>query len=199
MQKILSKIGIPGNRTLKTLELKKGETLLARLKTECFLQANKLDINGWLYIKSKEKVIIDKNLQLSSHGGLVFENNDVELKNTINGGTNNYLLHLVTLNGNIEIADNVGSEIFVSLVAAGNSPDAGQVKFPGTINSSLPVIMGNIAMERLPKDALNNSSARGVSIKYNKELAALPGKTSDNMSEKSLLMFGMGAEVKFVE
>lgn len=199
MRKLLAKIEIPGNRVLKTLELKKGEKLLDRLRLEGYLQSNKLDINGWLYIKTKASIIIDKNLLLMSHGGLVFEQANVELKGSINCGSDKFLLHLVTLNGNIKIAEHVGGELYVSLVAAGNESNTGQIKLIGTNNSICPIIMGNVAMERLSKDGLNNYTARGLNIKYNKELAALPKKTSDNMSEKSLLMFGIETEAKLVE
>lgn len=195
MKKMLEKIGVPGERALKTLVLKKGEKLLDRLKQEGFLRQNKLDINGWLHLKSPEKLIIDQALLLSSHGGIVFEKGNIELRSTVGG--NGSLLHLIALDGNIEV--DVGGELHVSLIAAGSSSDSGQVKFPGTINSSLPVIRGNIAMQRLAKGSLAGHAARGVEVKYRKELAALPGKSAETMSEKALLMFGLEAEPELIE
>ncbi|MFZ5953184.1 MAG: hypothetical protein ACOYXC_20945 [Candidatus Rifleibacteriota bacterium] len=197
MKKMLEKIGVPGDRALKTIELAKGEKLLDRLKKEGFLRQNQLDINGWLHVKSEEKILIDQALLLASHGGIVFEKGNIELRSSV-GGTG-CLLHLVTLDGNIEVDESIGGELHVSLIAAGSGSDSGQVKFPGSINSNLPIIRGNIAMQRLAKGSLSSSAARGVEIKYRKELAALPGKTAENMSEKALLMFGIDPDPELVE
>ncbi len=195
MKTMLEKIGVPGERALKTLVLKKGEKLLNRLQQEGFLRQNKLDINGWLHIQTSDKLVIDQALQLSSHGGIVCEKGNIELRSTIGGSDK--LLHLVALDGNIDV--DVGGELNVSLIAAGSGSDCGQVRFPGTVNSNLPVIRGNIAMQRLVKGSLATNAARGVEVKYRKELAALPGKTAENMSEKALLMFGIDSEPELIE
>lgn len=197
MKKMLEKIGVPGDRALKTIEIKKGEKLLDRLKQEGYLKQNKLDLNGWLHVKSSEKLLIDQSFQLGSHGGIVFAKGNIELRGSVTGGDE--LLHLVALDGNIEVGEAVGGELNISLIAAGSGSDVGQVKFPGTVNSNLPVINGNIAMQRLGKDTLAGNAARGVEVKYRKELAALPGKTAETMSEKALLMFGIDPEPELVE
>lgn len=198
MQKLLGKMGVPGDRALKQLVLKKGEKILDRLQLEGFLKQNKLDINGWLHVQSSDKLVIDRPLQLTSHGGIVLDNGNIELNSSVGGGDDK-LLHLVTLNGNIAVDGSIGGELQVSLIAAGSSSDRGQVQFPGTVNSNMPVICGNIAMQRLGKGSLANNAARGVEIKYSQELSALPGKSSENMSEKSLLMFGLEQFPELIE
>lgn len=199
MKKMLEKIGVPGKRALKTIELKKGDKLIDQLKKEGFLKNGKLDISGWLHIKSKEKVVIDQALQLESHGGIVIESGNLALKNSVKAAAADYLLHLVVLDGNIEVAESIGGEQSVSLIAAGNGSDKGQVKFFGSINSNVPIIKGNLAMQRLAKGSLSSNAARGVEVKYCKDLAALPGKTSENLSEKALLMFGLEPEPELIE
>jgi hypothetical protein len=54
-------------------------------------------------------------------------------------------------------------------------------------------------MQRLANGSLNSSAARGVEIKYFKELAALPDRSADDMSEKPLLMFSLKEEPELLE
>lgn len=199
MKKILEKLQIPGARAIKTIELNDGEKLLNRLKNEGFLDGNELDLNGWLYVKSDSGFEIENGLQLKSHGGIILEKGNIQLSNYIKSDTGEFILHLVTLDGNIELSSGVGGDMNVSLVAAGDGSGKGQVKFSGSANSNLPTINGNVAMQRLANGSLNSSAARGVEIKYFKELAALPDRSADDMSEKPLLMFSLKEEPELLE
>jgi hypothetical protein len=199
MKKILSKIGVPGERAIRSLELKIDENLVERLAIEGFLKDGKLDINGWLHIKSNKEIVLENSLELLSHGGIVVEGADIIIENTVKGGADNFLLHLVALNGNIDVDSSVGGELSVSLIAAGDSSDKGQVRFKGDINSNLPIIKGNLAMAKLNKSNFAQNVSRGVEVKYSPELSALPGKISEEMSEKALLMFGIETKPELLE
>jgi hypothetical protein len=190
-------MGVPGKRTLKTIILKKGEKLIDRLKKFGFLSNNSLDINGWLYVKSEEKILFDLALNLKSHGGIVLEKGNIELKSQIRSDSNEFLLTLVALNGDIIVNASLGGELNVSLVADGK--DFGQVKFPGNINSPIPVIKGNVLMKRMTKNSLKFYAARGPKIDYSPELSAHPEATSEERSEKKLLMFGLNAEPRLLD
>lgn len=190
---------IPGQRVAHGIELGKGQKLLPALQQRGLLIKDKLDLNGWLYVKSKEPVVIDDALRLISHGGIVVEQGSIELKNSVRADSGGFLLNLVALNGNIIIDSSLGGELDVALTAAGNGSDAGQVKFAGNSGSIIPVIRGNVAMRTIAAGSLSSAAARGVEIRYRRSLSAMPGQDSDEGSEKDLLMYDLQSLPRLVD
>ncbi len=196
---LLSRMQIPGDRSICTIALNKDEKLLSALERNDFLSKGKLDLNGWIYIKTAERVTIDDSLRLQSHGGIVLEEGNIEIKNSIRADGGDFMLNLVALNGSIIIDSSLGGELDVALTASGDSSDSGQVKFAGNSSSAITKVNGNIAMLRLGAGSLSIAAARGVEISYRKSLAALPGQESDEGSEKDLLMFNLDSNPKLVD
>ncbi len=197
MSKVLERMGVPGKRTLKTITLAKNEKLTDRLKQSGYLNKSNLDINGWLYVKSPEKIVIDKPINLKSHGGIVLEKGNIEIKAQIKSSSDKCLLTLVTLDGDIIVNSSLGGSLNVSLVADGQN--SGQVKFPGNLNSPTLSIKGNILMRRMAKNSLKFYAARGPQIDYFTQLAAHPNASSEETSEKNLLMFGINTNPRLLE
>lgn len=181
---------IPGTRTARTIELGKGQKLLTALEQRGLLSKDKLDLNGWVFVKAKDSVAIDSSLRLCSHGGIIVEKGNIEIKNPIRADGGEFLLNLVALNGNITIDSSLGGELDIALTACGNGSD-GQVKFPGNSSTNNIKINGNVAMHTIAGGTLSTAAARGVEIVYNRKLSAMPGQTADEGSEKSLLMFDL--------
>jgi hypothetical protein len=182
---------IPGNRSVRSIELANGQKILAALEQRGLLLKDKLDLNGWVHVKTKDTLVFDSSLRLTSHGGIVVEQGNIEVRAPVKADGGDFLLSLVTLNGNITIDSSLSGEIDLSLTACGSASDVGQVKFPGTSSSNVVKINGNVAMKTIAKGTLNNAAARGVEISYARKLAALPNQTGDEGSEKSLLMFDL--------
>lgn len=201
METIFEKLQIPGERTLKTIKLNNGESIISKLVSEGFLHGNKLNLNGWILIESDsvEKIKINKNLQLESHGGLVFSKGDIEISAPISSGSEDNILHLVTRDGNIIFTSTANGDFCVSLVALSQNPDKGSLIVKGTVNSNTPRIHGNIILNRFVKNNMENNAARGIDLKYQKELFALPLRTTDEGSEKELLMFGFSPLPELVQ
>lgn len=187
LQKMLSELKIAERRSCARIKLEADEKLLEAFTKLELLEGDLLDLNGWVYLKSENTVTIDQSVRLASHGGIVLEKGDIRIANRVKSESGRHFLTLITLDGNIIIDSSIGNELDLSLIAAGNEADKGQVKIEGSINSQLPVINGNIVMQRL-KD-LENNAARGVKINYRSELAALPQQTASEGSEKPLLMY----------
>lgn len=195
----LEKIEIPGKRCVGTVALKKGEKLFDALQKHGYLRGSVLDLNGWIYVRADEMIVVDDAVKLQSHGGIVLEKGNIEIKNAIKSDGGDYLLSLVALNGNVVIDSALGGELDISLTAAGDSSDAGQVRFAGNSGSPTPKINGNVAMQRIGAGTLSGSVARGVEINYRKSLAALPGISADEGSEKPLLMYHLESNPRLVD
>ena len=179
------------SRLMAAIEVPRGEKLLAVLARRSYLgEDKKLDLNGWLHVKAPEgKVVIDDSLRLISHGGIILEEGNIEIKSAIKADGGNFLLTLVARRGNIIVDSGVNGELDVALTAAGDSSDAGQVKFVG-VGSSAPVtIKGNLAMQKIAAGTISGSCARGVNVVYAEALSALPQHSDDAGSEQPLLMF----------
>ncbi len=192
MNELLGKANtlIPGIRTAYTVELGKGKKLLPLFEQRGLLLKDKLDINGWVYVKAKESLVFDSALQLASHGGIVLEQGNIEIKAPIRSEAGGFLLNLVTLNGNIIVDNALGGELDVALTAGGSGSE-GQVKFPGNSSTNNIKINGNLAMHTIAKGTLSTAAARGIEIVYDRKLAAQPAQSGDEGSEKSLLMFDL--------
>ncbi len=185
--KMLNSLKIAERRSCARISLEKDEALLEAFTKLELLEGDLLDLNGWVYLKSENTVNIDKSVRLASHGGIVLEKGDIRIANRIKSQSGKHFLTLIALDGNIIIDSSIGQELDLSLIAAGNGDNSGQVKFQGSINSQLPVINGNVIMQRI-KD-LNSNAARGVKINYRPELAALPQQPTSEGSEAPLLMY----------
>ncbi|PKL49231.1 MAG: hypothetical protein CVV42_06805 [Candidatus Riflebacteria bacterium HGW-Riflebacteria-2] len=196
MKAILEKSQIFGgraqaSRSMTEIVLPRGEKLITLLQKRGYLADDKkLDLNGWLYVKAPEgKIVIDESLRLISHGGIVLEEGNIEIKNAIKADGGRFLLNLVAKNGNILVDSSVNGELAAGLTAAGDRSDAGQVKFAGGGSSSPLTVRGNVAMQRIAAGTVSGSCARGVNIVYAEDLAALPQQFSEAGSEQPLLMF----------
>lgn len=190
MREILEKIEIPGRRAMASIELKRGEKLLVALKKRGFLDdSDKLDLNGWLHVKSAETIVLDKPLKLISHGGIALAEGNIEIKAPIRADSGNFFLSLLASRGNIMVDAGVNGQLDVSLTASGQGSDVGQVKFAGDGNSSPITINGNVVMQRIAAGSVAGSCSRGVRIEYAEDLAALPQQSADEQSEKPLLMY----------
>ncbi|NCB40089.1 MAG: hypothetical protein EOM80_15115, partial [Erysipelotrichia bacterium] len=73
------RVEIPGRRTAHNLELTKGQTLLGALQACGLLDKDKLDLNGWVYVKSDETIVLNNSLSLVSHGGIVLEKGNIQV------------------------------------------------------------------------------------------------------------------------
>lgn len=195
----LKKMEVPGRRAVATIALKPGEDIVAVLKRHDFLKNGQLDLNGWIYVTATERIVINEPLALLSHGGIVVNQGNIEIKNSIKTLPGDFLLSLVALNGNVTVDSSVSDELDVSLIASGDSPDTGQVRFAGNSSSTVARIKGNIAMRRLPGSNFDSYAARGLELNYRTALAALPGQAADTGSEKSLLMFSVNTDPKLVD
>ncbi len=190
---------IPGTRAVRNIELGKGQKLLAALEQRGLLLKDKIDLNGWIYVKAKDGgIVFDNALRLISHGGIVLERGNIEIKAPIRADGGNFILNLVTLNGNITVDSGLGGELETGLTAGGIGND-GQVKFPGNSSTNNIKINGNVAMHTIARGTVNTAAARGVEIVYDRKLAARPGQTDDEGSEKSLLMFDLKNMPQLVE
>lgn len=195
MQQILDKIQIlgedqtPGYRCAARLKVFDNESLLETFEKFELLEGNKLDLSGWYHIKSNKTIEIDQSIRLLSHGGIVLEKGDIRVSNQVVADSGDFFLTLIALDGNIIIDSAIGGELDLALIAAGSGSDSGQVKFAGNVNSSVPTINGNIAMQRI--NDLENQAARGVKIDYRQSLSALPRQVQVAGSEQSLLMFSL--------
>lgn len=196
---LLSRMQIPGPRSICNITLQKDEKLLSALERNGFLSRGKLDLNGWIFIRAAERIVIDDSLRLQSHGGIVLEKGNIEIKNSITDDGSDFLLNLVALNGNIIIDSSLGGELDIALTASGESSDSGQVKLAGSSSSATPKVNGNIAMRRMGAGSLSSAAARGLEISYRKSLAALPGQEADEGSEKDLLMFNLDSNPRLVD
>ena len=192
------RLQIPGNRCSRVIELAKGQNLLTALEQRGLLQKDKLDLNGWVLVKTKENLSIDKPLRLDSHGGIIVEQGDIDIKSAIRSDGGAFLLNLVTLDGNITIDSSLGGELEVAMTACGTA-GKGQVKFPGNSGSNTIKIKGSVAMRTIAGGSLNTAAARGVEISYDRRLAALPGQSSAAGSEQELLMFSLKDTPQLVE
>ncbi len=182
---------IPGNRSIHSIELANGQKVLTALEQRGLLLKDKLDLNGWVYVKAKDTLVFDSSLRLMSHGGIVLEQGNIEVRAPVKADGGNFILNLVALNGNITVDSSLSGEVDLSLTACGSASDVGQVKFPGNSGTNVVRVNGNIAMRTIAKGSLNNSAARGVEIVYPRKLAALPNQSGEEGSEKSLLMFDL--------
>ncbi len=191
MKAVLDKIDIPGSRAMAEIMLPRGEKFITVLQKRGYLGVDKkLDLNGWLHVKASDgKIVLDESLRLISHGGIVLDEGNIEIKNSIRADGGKFLLNLVARRGNIIVDSSVNGEIDVGLTAAGESSDIGQVKFAGSGSTSPLTINGNVAMQRVAAGTIAGSCARGVKIDFAEELAALPRQTADAGSERPLLMF----------
>ena len=191
MKALLDKIDIPGRRAMAEIVVPRGEKFTALLQKRGYLgDDKKLDLNGWLHVKAPEgKIVIDESLRLISHGGIVLDEGNIEIKNSVRADGGKFLLNLVARRGNILIDSSVNGELDVGLIAAGEGSDAGQVKFAGPGSSAPVTVNGNVAMQRIAAGTIAGSCARGVMIDYAEELAALPQQSAEAGSEKPLLMF----------
>jgi hypothetical protein len=187
LSEMLANLKIAEKRSSVKISLEENEKLLEAFSNLELFKGDMLDLNCWVYLKSENTVTIDQSVRLVSHGGIVLEKGDIRIANRIKSQTGKHFLTLITLDGNIIIDSSIGQELDLSLIAAGTNPDKGQVKFEGSINSQLPVINGNVVMQRL--NDLENNAARGVKINYRPDLAALPQQMSPDTSEKPLLMY----------
>jgi len=191
MKALLDKIDIPGRRAMAEIVVPRGEKFTTLLQKRGYLGGDKkLDLNGWLHVKAPEgKIVIDESLRLISHGGVVLDEGNIEIKNSVRADGGKFLLNLVARRGNILIDSSVNGELDIGLIAAGEGSDAGQVKFAGPGSSSPVTVNGNVAMQRIAAGTIAGSCARGVRIDYAEELAALPQQSAEAGSEKPLLMF----------
>mgnify|MGYP007061389629 CR=1 FL=1 len=193
MKAVLNQIRIPGDRGMADVVLPRGEKLVALLQKRGYLADDKkLDLNGWLHISAPDgKIVIDESLRLISHGGIVLEEGDIEVKNSVKADGGRFLLNLVAKKGNIIIDSSVNGELDVGLTAAGDGSDVGQVKFAGNGSSAPVTIKGNVAMQRIAAGTVAGACSRGVNIVYAEELAALPRQAAGSGSEQPLLMFSL--------
>ncbi len=190
MKALLKKIEIPGRRAMAEITLARNEKFMTALQKRGYFHDGNLDLNGWLYVKAADGIVVDKPLRLISHGGIVLDEGNIEIKNSVKAdGSNKFLLNLVARQGNIIVDSSLNGELDVGLTAAGDGSSIGQVKFAGNGNSSSITIKGNVAMQRIAKGALAGSCARGVAINYAEALSALPKNTSEDRSERPLLMY----------
>lgn len=189
MQQILDKIQIPGNRCAASLNVNTNESLLETLEKFELLDGDKLDLNGWYHITSDKTIEIDQSIRLQSHGGIVLKKGDIRVSNRVVADGGDFFLTLIALDGNIIIDSALGGELDLSLIAAGQSSDRGQVKLSGNRSSSVPTINGSIAMRRI--NDLKSNAARGVKINYRQSLSALPKQAQAANSEEPLLMFSL--------
>lgn len=189
-----------GARISHIIDLTKenGANLIDELKKRHLLDERelKLNLNGWIYVKSKGPISIsEKSLTITSHGGIVLENGDIQIKApiTTDGG---YILQLVALNGNIDVE--ASGDLNVALTAASNSgSDKGQVKLIGKPTSSRVKILGNVAVKHIK--SVKDHMARGLKIEYNPSLAALPNNMNEDNNEEDLLMFALDEVASLVE
>jgi hypothetical protein len=191
MKNMLEKVEIPGRRAMAEIVLPPGEKLCSALLKRGYLADDKkLDLNGWLHVKAPDgKIVIDESLRLISHGGIILDEGNIEIKGSVKADGGKFLLNLVARRGNIIVDSSVNGELDVALTAAGESSDVGQVKFAGAGSSAPVTIRGNVAMQRIAAGTVAGSCSRGVKIVYAEELAALPQNSADAGSERPLLMF----------
>ena len=171
------------------ITLAPGEKLLPALQKRRYLDNGKLDLNRWLRIKAPDGIVIDESLRLISHGGIILDEGNIEIRSTVKADGGNFLLNLVARRGNIIVDGGLNGELDAALTATGDGSDVGQVKFAGNGSSSPITVKGNVAMQRMAAGSLAGYCARGVSIVYAEDLAALPKDTSEDRSEQPLLMF----------
>lgn len=173
------------------ITLARGEKLLSVLQKRRYLDNGKLDLNRWLRIKAPDGIVLDEALRLTSHGGIILEEGNIEIRSAIKADGGKFLLNLVARRGNIIVDASLNGELDAALTAAGDGSDIGQVKFAGNGSSAPITIKGNVAMQRIAAGSLAGYCARGVNIVYAEDLAALPREAAEGRSEQPLLMFGL--------
>lgn len=192
MQAILQKIELPGARVAYEIEVAQGETLFKALEREGYLKNGILDINGWAMIKGSGPFTFTGPIELKSHGGLVFAQGDVQIQASISSPSDQFLLNLVSLAGDIIISDKSGVTLNLGLTANG------QIRIAGSAGDQALNLKGNLAMKQIAAGTLTTSFCRSFALNYDTRLAALPFDAS-GQAEKSLLMFSLGWEPALVE
>ena len=84
------------------------------------------------------------------------------------------VVQLVAMDGNIVIDSPSGANVHAALTAVNGNI---------LVKTSRPQIFGALAMKSFDI----SSASQGADINYNQTLAALPGATDENLSEKNLL------------
>lgn len=158
-----------------------------------FLNNGKLDLNGWVHVRSALPLSINRPLSLASHGGIVLERGNIEISETVRSDGDKYFLNLVTLAGDISVLSTASGKMNLGLTANG------QVRIAGSACTKAPEIIGNIAMRQIKAGSLSDSMARGVDLIYCEQLAARPFRPSENGSEKPLLTFSINRHPRLIQ
>ena len=172
------------------------------LASNGLLNKKDLSLNGWLYIDCNEGFEVKLNdLNLLSHGGIIVSDGNVTLKGNIKS-TSGAHLNIVALKGNITIERSVET-VDASLIAGG-----GLVKLDGNEKDKKLNIKGNIVMKNIPCDNVKNridyeNMKRGLFLKYNTDLSAIPFSNRYNVEESKtelpLLMFNLKEKTKMLD
>ncbi len=173
--------------------------LVSELKKRHLIDERELNynLNCWIYVKSNGPITIaEKSINVTSHGGIILEQGDIIIKGPIISTNGDHILHLVALDGNIDVE--ASGDLNVALIAASKSSgDKGQVKIIGKATSSPVQIRGNVVAKHIK--SIKNHMARGLKIEYNPILAALPYNMNTTNCEDKLLMYAIDEDAKLVE
>ena len=172
------------------------------LTNKGLLNKKDLSLDGWLYIECDDNFeVVLKDLNLLSHGGIIVSNGNVTLKGNIKSVSGAHL-NIVALKGNITIERSVDT-VDASLIAGG-----GLVKLDGNEKDKKLNIKGNIVMKNIPCDNAKNrvdyeKMKRGLFLKYNTDLSAIPFSNKYNVEESKtelpLLMFNLKEKTKMLD
>ena len=170
-------------------------------------QEDRLDLNGWLFIdcnSNKDTEIKIPTCRPISQGGIIVANQgagkiDIRIKGFISGKH----ITLINLSGDIVIEKDV-KELHASLISA-----KGQIKLEGdtNINNNKKLnVFGNIVMNNIPKNFIDNNTKRPLYLEYNESLAAIPQQSNPNLDEEKLkrteyplLMFDLKEDYKMLD
>lgn len=172
-----------------TITIGENQTLNEALERAGFLNGNDLDLNRWIEVNSDSTIVVDENINLVTHGGIIIPEGDIRIRNQITSDSDK-IVNIVALNGNIIIDSSFGGTLDAGLTAYGSGANSGQVRLEGSVNAPPITINGNIAMRRL-SNSLDMTAARGIQLNYHTDLAALPMMSNDEGSEHPLLMFAI--------
>jgi hypothetical protein len=159
---------------------------------------SELDLNGWLYIECDKgtEIVLDKKLNVVSHGGIIVANGDITIKGDIECSSGAHFT-LLSLDKNIVIESGV-KRVDASLIAGG-----GQVKLLGKADSDELTVNGNIVMNTLEKGEIKDGYLkRGLNLNYKNVLSAIPfmeDDTEEDRSELPLLMFDLSDNAEMLD
>lgn len=195
-----SEAGGKNSRLLCSASVKTKEDINKFFTNNRFLDNNKLDLNGFVYLDNKEGVELEINkCEIMSQSGIILSNGNIRIKGDIISNTaTDAHLSLLALNGSIIIERGV-NKIDASLIAGG-----GQIKLEGDAKDAELTINGNIIMKKIPRGDVTKDEIglkRGLYLNYKNELSAIPfyDRPNDDRSEVPLLMFGIKDDLRMLD